>query len=244
MNKKFGMAVMAALLGGMLFIYYFSSGSQSDEEILVEHQLNAIEEKRLTEAYYAFTSKDFQNATSLEAFKKFISNFPILANPFTSKLERSGPGKVNAKIIADSNELKFLYTLQKQDMGWKIQKIETVNVDENAPDFDGSIFLSPVKNHIENLKEKNIEKAYRDYTAEAFRESTSFKEFAEFVKDFPVFSESAQVDYKKLTFNNNIGTYEVLITALNGTIYDLKYDLIAENGKWKILQIQIAAQED
>lgn len=240
-RKKFGMGLMAALLVAMFFLYYLASGHQNEEEVLVRGQLDAIEENRLTEAYYAFTSKDFQSATPLDRFKKFLLSFPILTKPHTVVLEPQGtPGKVKALIKTDQNELMFLYTLQQQDKKWKIQKIETVGQEEQGPDFDASIFLEPVKNHIEKLKENNIEKAYHEYTAGAFQEATSLKEFTEFVKDFPIFSESVKVDYKNLTFNNNVGTYEVLMTGANGTIYDLKYDLIAENGVWKILQIQIS----
>lgn len=234
---------MAALLGLMLLIYYQSLGHKNVEQSLISAQLEAIEEKRFTEAYYSYTSKDFQAATTLEGFKKFLSSFSLLTLPHTVKFEQSeAPGKVHAILKAGRDELKLLFTLQKQDTGWKVQKIEVVNENdkkENTPDFDSSLFLEPVKKHMEAIKEKNLEKAYHDYTAAAFQEATSFKDFDAFVKEFPVFSENANVDYKKLTFNNNIGTYEILMTDKNGSIYDLKYDIIAEYGVWKILQIQI-----
>jgi hypothetical protein len=242
-DRKFGMWVMAALLSAMFFIYYFSSAHQNEEEMVVQNQLEAIEEKRLTEAYYAYTSKDFQVATSLEAFKKFLSSLPLLTQTHTVEFSPSDTaGKVQANIKTNQEELKLVYALQKQDKVWKVQKIEVMKeVSEKleALDFDATIFQEPIKNHIQAIREKKIEKAYHDYTATAFQEATSLKDFNEFVKDYPVFSENGKVDYKKLTFNNNIGTYEILMMAARGTVYDLKYDLISENGVWKILQIQI-----
>ena len=248
-NNKFGIGVMAALLGLMFFIYYFASAYQKEDERIVQEQLEAIEEKRLTEAYYTYTSKDFQSGTPLEGFKKFLSNWPILSVPHTVHFKQSSsPGKVQTTIKTDQDQLNLLFLLKKLDGEWKIQKIEVVNEDsknQDAPDFDETIFLTPVKGHIEALKSHDLNKAYQNYTAAVFKEATPIKEFSEFIKDFSVFFENSKVDYKKLTFNNNIGTYEVLMTDKNGTVYDLKYELIAENGAWKILQIQIAeaAQE-
>lgn len=241
---------MAALLSAMFFIYYFSSAHQKAEEVIVQDQLEAIGEKRLTEAYYAYTSKDFQVATSLESFKKFLSNLSLLSKPHTVEFKPSDvAGKVQATVNANQEELKLVYTLQKQDNEWKVQKIEIVNEASekpDAPDFDAAIFAEPIKNHLQAIRGKNLEKAYHDYTSTAFQEATSLKDFNGFVKDFPVFSADGKVDYKKLTFNNNIGTYEILMTAASGAVYDLKYDLIEENGVWKILQIQItdSAQEE
>lgn len=243
-NNKFGILIMTVLLGLMFFIYYLASGHQKSDEKIVQGQLKAIEEKRLTEAYYTYTSKDFQRATTLEGFKKFLSNWPILSVPYTVHFDlENAPGKVEVHIKTDQDQLDLLYTLKKMENEWKIQKIEVVkenSKNRNSPDFDETIFLTPVKGHIEALKNHNFNKAYQDYTAKLFKESTPLKEFEEFLKEFPVFTENGQVDYKKLTFNNNLGTYEVLMTAGNGIVYDLKYELIAENGVWKILQIQIA----
>lgn len=249
-DRKFGMGVMAALLSAMFLIYYFSSAHQNEEEVVVQNQLEAIEEKRLTEAYYAYTSKDFQVATSLEAFKKFLSSLPLLTQTHTVEFSRRDtPGKVQANVKTNQEELQLLYTLQKQDKGWKVQKIEVMNEPSekmDVPDFDATLFQEPIKNHIQAIREKKIEKAYHDYTATAFQEATSLKDFKAFIKDFPVFSENGKVDFKKLTFNNNIGAYEILMTTASGTVFDLKYDLISENGVWKILQIQIteSAQEE
>lgn len=239
-DRKFGMWVMAALLCAMFFIYYFSPSHENADEALIQNQLEAIGEKRLTEAYYAYTSKDFQKTTSLEAFKKFLSNWPVLSQAETISFEPNDtPGKVQAYVKAGQEELHMLYILQKQDTDWKIQSIEVINGDlDKQDDFDVAIFEEPIKNQIAALKEKNVNKAYQEYTSKAFQESTSLKDFESFIKDFSVFEEGT-VDYKKLTFENNIGTYDVLMTSKNGTVYDLKYDIIAENGVWKILQMQI-----
>lgn len=245
-DKTFGIKIMAALLLAMFFIYYVFSSDQDQDEVVVRDHLQAIKDNRLTEAYYRYTSKDFQSTLTLADFKKFLLKAPGLMQLDKVEVISKDPlGKVQAHLKSDQEELKVDFTMQKQDNEWKVHKIEVMNKGD-LPEFDSSIFKEPIKHHIKALREKNLEKAYLVYTASAFRESTSLSDFKAFVKDFAVFSEKGKVDFKRLSFNNNIGTYEILMTSRGGVVYELKYDLISENGIWKILQIQITetAEED
>src|SRR5690606_13256703 len=45
--------------------------------------------------------------------------------------------------------------------------------------------------------------------------------------------------FEKLTFNNNIGTYSGTLTGSDGRVHELEYDLLMEDGNWKVLHIQI-----
>lgn len=245
-NKSFGIALMGALLLLMFLIYYFSLAHQNEEQTVVKSQLQAIQEGRLTEAYYVFTSKEFQTATSLEHFKKFTKNFPLFRETYALKFEQDDkPGQIRALLIGEGKQLKLLFNLTKEDKDWHVKNIEIVKegiADSDLPQFDARILKEPIEQFMQLLKQGEIEKAYQGYTAEPFQESTTLDAFKAFLKEFPVFSDYEKLDFQKLTFNNNLGTYTLKLTSKSGSKYDMKFDLIKEDGAWKILQIQIEGE--
>lgn len=241
-RSRFGIKVVLGLVLLALLVAFWSIFREETEKKVIKAQLEAIQEKRMTEAYYGFTSKDFQAATSLDDFKKFISNFPLFSESTSSALEDSGkPGLINVTLKGAGEQLNLHYTLRK-DSSWKVQGIEVVKEDaalKNLPEFDESIFLEPVKSQIKSLKKGNNKDAYHR-TADAFQVEIPFEKFDKFVKSFPIFINYETVKYDKLTFNNNLGIYSVRLIAKNGDVFDVSYDLIKEKGTWKILQIQIS----
>ncbi len=134
--------------------------------------------------------------------------------------------------------MKVLFTLSKDDKDWHVLRIEVAP--ESLPDFDASLFLNPVQGFTEAVKAGNLKQAYDVYTSKAFKESTSFDAFETFLKEFPIFREYEKVEYEKLSFNNNIGSYDVQMSAKNGDLYELKYDLTKDGKEWKIIQLQIS----
>lgn len=242
-NKSFGIKVVLALFLLMFFAYGISRLNEETEQKIVKEQVEAIQGKRLTEAYYAFTSKEFQEATSLDDFKKFIGNFPLFTENTAVIFERSKPGTLDMTLKSENEEMHVIYSLSKEDKKWRVRGIEVAKEEhelKDVPEFDTTIFLAPVKQHIEALHEGKNQSAYKDTTSDDFRETTTFEEFEAFLKTFPIFGNFEKVDYYKLSFNNNLGQYHVKLIGDNQETYEVQYDLIKEEGKWKILQIQIS----
>lgn len=242
-NKLFGIGVMSALLFLMFLVYFFSVAHQNEEETVIKSQLEAIRENRFTEAYYAFTSKEFQKATSLDQFKRFIKNFPLFTEEYTLRFQpEDQQGNVKARLIGKENQMAVLFTLTKEDKDWHVKGIEIVQReanDVNAPDFNVGIFQKPIKDYMEMLKGGSVDQAYHELTSASFQEATSLEAFKAFLKEFPVFHTFKNLNFMKLTFNNNIGVYTVNLEGEDAMVYHLKYELIKEKGIWKILQIQL-----
>lgn len=361
-KSRFGIYVTLALLLAALFLFFFSGFEGTSAESVVKDQLKAIQENKLTEAYYAYTSKEFQAATSLDEFKKFIKGFPLFTEKDESDLETLAPqGKLkvvkgvlkknhlrpltvhyqlidedgslkilNLKVIPATNEEDDLlrkqykevlvpleaiigkiksgsidevyntfspgfrevttlpqfklfldhfqiltqfesydlldvvkngdaaivklemrskkllgvvdYTLVKEGEEWRLRGIQVISqqhTPDAVPDFNEELLVTPIREHLKQIKEGNLNDAYEKGTSKAFKESTSKAQYLEFMKSFPIFKNHTAEDFYNLTFNNNVGIYNLRLKGPDGKDEEVEFSLIKEDGIWKILQIQI-----
>ena len=94
----------------------------------VRSQLIALRSGDYVKAY-SYTSKDFQNSTSFDAFKKFIDRYPSLKNnkdsTFTNRKVENGKGEVSGTLEAtDGTTTPVQYRLIKENDHWKIFSIQ------------------------------------------------------------------------------------------------------------------------
>lgn len=120
--------VMKIILSILIFIiaivflaFYFTKGISG----VAREQLEAIRAGDITTAY-SFTSKAFQNETSVDKYTKFIDQFPILRNyqdvTFTERKVENGFGSLNGIIEgSDGSKMKIEFQLVKENDTWKIQ---------------------------------------------------------------------------------------------------------------------------
>lgn len=95
----------------------------------IYNQLSALRAGDLEKAYYSYTSKDFQNATSLDDFKKFINLVPALNNnksaSFTERGFTNNEGTVKGTLQSKENiTTPVEYKLRKEGGTWKILGIQ------------------------------------------------------------------------------------------------------------------------
>lgn len=363
MNWKRGVLIIAGLLLASVLITCLSWIRADTPQKKVREELQAIKDNKLTEAYYAYTSKEFQAATSLDDFKKFLKSIPILAQPSSLDLETL-PDLNDLKIVkvvvkgAEGNLVALHFQVIKQDNQWKILNIkaipssqeespnfeakhgdvlstlntflnfldegkldsayrdltsegfkststlttfkefvsqfpifrnfidfEVIDISENenalitktklrdpelitvvdftfvqdadkwlirgiqiasqthtpnvVPDFDAAELTKPIKGQLQVIEKGLLKEAYHGFTAKAFQQTTSLEEFEKFIRNYPMFMQKHSTDFYKLTFNNNVGMYNVQLRNANGQSMELEYALMKENGQWKILQIQV-----
>lgn len=93
------------------------------------------------------------------------------------------------------------------------------------------------------LRKEDWQTAYRDYTSAEFKEATNSQEFYKFVSHYTVFKGTKTISFEELTFDNNVALYKVKLIAENGSATLVQFDLTKEEGKWKILQIQVFAYQ-
>jgi len=107
------------------------------------------------------------------------------------------------------------------------------------PTFNSEDLLKVITAQLNDIREQKTPHAYEAYTSKTFREATSGEAFDKFIHENAAFSKNASANFLRLVFNNNIGTFKGTLTTRDGVIYPVEYDLILEDGQWKILHIQI-----
>jgi hypothetical protein len=114
----------------VLFIslIFFTTSGMVD---VVKEQLSVMHSGDWVKAY-SYTSKDFQKANTMEQFKNFVSQIPVLTeNQHVSFPERSvgynngvSTGSIGGVLTtADGKETTVVYQLIKEQGAWKIQDI-------------------------------------------------------------------------------------------------------------------------
>lgn len=111
----------------------------------INHQLSALKAGNIEKAY-SYTSKDFQKATSLSDFKKFINQYPSLKNNessfFNERVIENNRGFVKGTLTAkDGAKTPIEYRLIWEDGAWKILNI-TVSYTGAGIDVDHNKFTS------------------------------------------------------------------------------------------------------
>lgn len=125
-----GLALIAlvAVTAGILFTEKFVD--------VVDHQLEALQEGKIEEAYQSYTSKDFQNTTSFEEFKRFVERYPFFLHNHSASfpkrtLEQSlgfsetlTRGLIRGTLTSEDRvQTAVEYRLIKENNKWKILSI-------------------------------------------------------------------------------------------------------------------------
>lgn len=125
--KKAFSIILAAITEGLIIIsliIMFAMYLTHDLVKLIEKQLEAARTNDFQGAY-SYTSKDFQQSTSLEKFKTFINQYPALrehiSRTFTKREIVDHRGRVLGTLTSkDGSVIRVEYLLVKEDNQWKI----------------------------------------------------------------------------------------------------------------------------
>ncbi len=97
--------------------------------------------------------------------------------------------------------------------------------------------IDPINSQLRALKSDNIEKAY-SYTSSEFQQTTSLSAFETFVNNNPILKQ-AKIIVTDKEINGNEGLIKGSLHSVDGAAVPIEYRLIVEDGKWKLLQINI-----
>ncbi|HEV8052499.1 MAG TPA: DUF4864 domain-containing protein [Parachlamydiaceae bacterium] len=104
-------------------------------------------------------------------------------------------------------------------------------------------FLDAVDGQLKALRAKEIEKAYKDYTSAEFRKNTSLEDFQKLINNFKALSSNKLFQFQSFHVEDDIATLSGDAQSDDGDSIPVEYDFIMEDGKWKILGIQIYRNE-
>jgi len=90
------------------------------------------------------------------------------------------------------------------------------------------------------IKGLDSSKAYYAYSTADFQDMIPLETFKLFVRKNRVFSHNDTFAMQGLTFSGIVATVKGTLTSIDGVQAHVQYDLIQENGKWKIRKIELS----
>jgi uncharacterized Zn finger protein (UPF0148 family) len=217
----------------------------------IDGQLAALRANDLDKAYFSYTSKDFQNTTSLDNFREFIDSFPaFLKSKALNISQRTSENSIRtltgSLVTVDDESFSVEYRLIKENGKWKILSIRLLDAIETVP--TGLVFvdanetdqlLKPIDKQLHFLQEGQIKEAYEETSSQEFKRSTSFEAFQEFLKNYPVFETHQKIEFHTPAKVQEKGSINATL-HMDNIQWPVNYDLIKEDGQWKIWSMRIS----
>lgn len=100
-----------------------------------------------------------------------------------------------------------------------------------------------VEDQLTTLHAKDVTKAYYLFTSQDFQKATPLETFREFVNDHPAFINNKTFEINTIHTYDDKRTLTGKIKSTDGEVLPVEYQLIKEDGTWKILSIKILAPE-
>lgn len=94
----------------------------------------------------------------------------------------------------------------------------------------------PVETQLTLLKNGDMQGAY-NLTSKEFQATVTFDKFKEALQQFTILTKNKSHSVTQKSITGNTGTVTESIVAADGTPVIVEYNLVNENGTWKILNI-------
>jgi len=227
------------------FIWAVSYG-QSIASV-VEDQINDIHNQKITQAYYDYSSKEFQKATSLDQFKEFLKNQAVFSEKTSFHIDDQtiagsivtikGTFLQNEKSLA-----KAEYQLIEENEKWKLLNIQIfpIKAEKNLPDNETQkVLLSVVSKQLEALRKNDFDVAYDQLVTEDFKTATPLDAFKNFVNSHPILSEKSNLKLQNANLEpNQEATVDVVLESQNENV-PVEFLLRKEDNHWKIVGLKL-----
>jgi hypothetical protein len=216
---------------------------------VVENELNALRSGDLRRAYFDYLSDQLKAENTLEVFETFVKKYPIFFNfdsinilePFIE--ENIARVTVELKRAGNSSEIEYI--LEMESEGWKIagMHVETKSDESETVQQDDTKhrkmreMIDVIHSFLDALKHQEYHTAYEQWTSENFKKNNTDKDLQFFVETNPDLVTSDSSTFERLIFNNNIATLSGSLILPNNKSMPVEFDLIEEEGKWKILHL-------
>lgn len=98
--------------------------------------------------------------------------------------------------------------------------------------------VAAVQGQLDALKAGDINKAY-SYTSKEFQKHTNFENFKVFLSEAPMLANHKSISIPDRQIENDIGEVKANIEGTDGKKYAVEYQLVHEDGQWKIIYINV-----
>ena len=102
-----------------------------------------------------------------------------------------------------------------------------------------SLMEETIQKQLEALRAFDPSKAYYAFTTKSFQKEIPLDTFKQFVKKYAVLFRNKSFTLEGMSFSGIVATVKGKLTATDGHTSNAEYDLIQEDGAWKIRKINI-----
>lgn len=127
--------------------------------------------------------------------------------------------------------------IQRQKQNFKVPLPEPEAV-PHQPSQE-SLMEETIQKQLEALRSFDPSKAYYAYTTKSFQKEIPLDTFKQFVKKYAVLFRNKSFTLEGMTFSGIVATVKGKLTATDGHSSNVEYDLIQEDGAWKVRKINI-----
>ena len=103
--------------------------------------------------------------------------------------------------------------------------------------------VGPIKQQLEATNGDDLKLAYT-YCSNGFKAETSYDEFVSIVENNPQVFKSETSSFNEVNIKNGVATVQGKVTGKDGTVTPMTFQLVKENGKWKILNFKEGTSEE
>lgn len=225
----------------------------------IEGQLKTLQDNDISKAYYLYTSKEFQQATTLEQYNEALKQYPLLFDYTSLEYDYShasiDDNRANVSAILKNKQDTLLldYALIKEDNAWKVwgsQIKENDQVAENSdhqtslqdPVKESEKVIEVIKGQLNHLRANDLSKAFNDYVSTDFQQATPFSVFQEFVKNYPILTQYQKVTYSDVVFDNDKANVVVTLQK-DQTLNPVEYTLVKIGDQWKVYGFRVLVED-
>ncbi len=212
----------------------------------VVEQLTLVREGKLTEAYYDYTTKDFQASTTLEQFKAFIKENDVFKDVKTFlQEEEEGDAPldvVKGYIISETGaSLEVQYRFVFEDGIWKIKSFSPIErgVEENVPQSSlTKQMLEPIQIFLENVKSPNFAAIFPTLVSRDFENKMPYSTFQKYLEKNPLLGQFTDFDLVDHSMEQGVGYVMITLNPQKEAV-PVYVTMIREKGQWKIFRFSM-----
>ena len=228
-----------------------ASGQQLGADKLIQtikDVLKRLKEKEYEKVYDDFIASRIKKNTPEEKFESFFNSIPAFSTYQTMNIKEpyieNSLGLVGVDLINEEGTTAVEFSLQEEDHAWKItgihveKGVEPAAPEQNTPPgFKSRDLITVLQSFLDSLQRGDITSAYKNFTTDWYQEANSLDQFKEFIQRHPELGKGTSSTFDKIAFNNNIATITGKLFLSNSLYLPVEFDLLQEDGKWKILHI-------
>lgn len=113
---------------------------------------------------------------------------------------------------------------------------------DNTTRISPKPLLDLIEEQLKLFRTLKIEEAY-NYTTKEFRQKTSLDDYKRLVAKYKALSQNNLFKFESFHIEKDIATISGELHSKDGEVVPVEFDFVMDNGKWKIMGIQIYKNE-